>query len=127
MFAEGNPQKSRLAALAFETYLIGSNIESRDDNVDKSKDDNVKELKDDKVDKLKDENVDKLRYDKVDKLKDENVDKLRYDNVEKKIREFLTEDSIIKRTKNCKNYFIEHVPPIAAITNVRKRIQLTSL
>ena len=103
MFAEGNPQKSKLAALAFETYLIGTEYESKDDNVDKSKDDNVEELKDD------------------------NVDKLRYDNVEKKIREFLTEDSIIERTKNCKNYFIEHVPPIAAITNVRKRIQVTSL
>lgn len=111
MFAEGNPQKSKLAALAFETYLIGTEYESKDDNVDKSKDDNVEELKDDKV----------------DKLKDENVDKLRYDNVEKKISEFLTEDSIIERTKNCKNYFIEHVPPIAAITNVRKRIQVTSL
>ena len=47
------------------------------------------------------------------------------DEVDKKIREFLTEDAIIERTKNCKTYFDQEVTPVAAMTDVRKIIERT--
>jgi hypothetical protein len=41
--------------------------------------------------------------------------------IEKDILSFLSEDSIIERTGDCKNYFQQHVSPIGVMAKVKKK------
>ncbi len=41
--------------------------------------------------------------------------------IEKDILTFLSEDSIIERTGDCKNYFQQHVTPIGVMAKVKKK------
>ena len=44
--------------------------------------------------------------------------------IDKKIRTFLSEDSIIERTKNCKTYFEDFVTPLGSLAKVIFHAQL---
>ena len=68
------------------------------------------------------ENPGARKKSKLELLAQEALDAVKQNNslddIDKTIQNFLSEDSIIERTKNCKQYFDEFVTPLGSITKV---------